>query len=108
MWLLRDGDVLATAEVARDARTRRRGLIGRDHFDGALVLSPCRSVHTIGMRFPVDVAFCDVTGRVLRTCSLAPWRLSPFVFRSAFVVEASAGAFDRWRLRAGDRVELRG
>ena len=108
MWLLRDGDVLATVEVARDARTRRRGLLGRDGFDGALVLSPCRNVHTFGMRFAVDVAFCDVKGRVLRTCSLAPWRLSPIVLRSAFAIEAAAGAFDRWQLRAGDGVELRG
>jgi|SRR5438105_15925756 len=108
MWLLRDGDVLATAEVARDARARRRGLLGRDDFDGALVVSPCRNVHTFGMRFPIDVAFCDQTGRVLRTCSLPPWRVSRIVLRSAFVIEAGAGAFDRWELRPGDRVELRG
>ena len=38
---------------------------------------------------------------------LAPWRLSPYVHRAAFVVEAEAGAFDRWRLRPGDRLELR-
>jgi hypothetical protein len=108
MWLLRDGQVLATAEVARDARARTRGLLGRDGIEGALVLRPCRHVHTFGMRFPVDVAFCDVTGRVLRTCSLNPWRLSPVVPRAAFAIEAAAGSFDRWRLQTGDRVELRG
>jgi len=106
-WLVRDGDVLAAAEVAATARTRRRGLLGRDAFDGALVLRPCRNVHTVRMRFPIDVAFCDAEGLVLRTVTLAPWRVSPWVRRSAFVVEARAGAFDRWRLRAGDRIELR-
>jgi len=64
-------------------------------------------VHTVRMRFPIDVAFCDAEGLVLRTVTLAPWRVSPWVRRSAFVVEARAGAFDRWRLRAGDRIELR-
>jgi hypothetical protein len=59
------------------------------------------------MRFPIDVAFCDADGVVLRTVTLVPWRLSPYVRRSAFVVEAEAGAFDRWRLRVGDRLELR-
>jgi uncharacterized membrane protein (UPF0127 family) len=106
-WLVRDGDVLAAAELADTARARRRGLLGRDSFDGALVLRPCRNVHTARMRFPIDVAFCDAEGVVVRTMTLAPWRLSPYVHRAAFAVEAQAGAFERWHLRAGDRVELR-
>ena len=106
-WLVRDGEVLAAVEIASTARARRRGLMHRDSFDGALVLRPCRNVHTAGMRFAIDVAFCDPEGVVLRTVSLVPWRLSPYVHRAAFVIEAEAGAFERWRLRAGDRVELR-
>jgi uncharacterized membrane protein (UPF0127 family) len=106
-WLVRDGDVLAAAELADSARARRRGLLHRDSFDGALVLRPCRNVHTAGMRFAIDVAFCDAEGVVVRTTSLAPWRVSPYVRRAAFVIEAESGAFDRWRLQPGDRVELR-
>ena len=106
-WLVRDGEVLAAVEVAETARARRRGLMHRDRLDGALVLRPCRNVHTVGMRFPIDVAFCDGDGTVLRTTTLAPWRISPVVRRSAFAIEAEAGAFDRWRLVRGDRVELR-
>ena len=106
-WLVRDGDVLAAAELADSARARRRGLLHRDSFDGALVLRPCRNVHTARMRFPIDVAFCDSEGVVLRTVSLVPWRVSPIVRRAAFVIEAEAGAFERWQLREGDQVELR-
>src|SRR2546430_1503881 len=70
------GDILASAEVARGVRQRTRGLLGRDRkaVTGALVLRPCRQVHTIGMRFPIDVAFCDRDGVVLRTLTVAPWR----------------------------------
>jgi uncharacterized membrane protein (UPF0127 family) len=93
--------------VADSARARRRGLLGRDSFDGALVLRPCRNVHTARMRFAIDVAFCDPEGVVLRTVSLPPWRVSPYVHKAAFAVEAQAGAFDRWQLHPGDRVELR-
>ena len=60
------------------------------------------------MRFPIDVAFCDAERHGAahqRRC--APWRISPVVRRAAFAVEAEAGAFDRWRLAPGDRVELR-
>ncbi|MEO6468414.1 MAG: DUF192 domain-containing protein [Acidimicrobiia bacterium] len=107
MWLVRDGQVLAAAEEPDGSRGRARGLLGRDGIDGVMVLRPCRNVHTVGMRFPIDVAFCDREGRVLRTCSLAPRRISRFVWRAAFALEAEAGALDRWNLRVGDQVELR-
>jgi uncharacterized membrane protein (UPF0127 family) len=106
-WLVRDGDVLATAEIADTPRARRRGLLGRDTVEGALVLRPCRHVHTARMRFAIDVALCDRAGRVLYVCTLPPWRVSPLRRQTAFVVEAEAGAFDRWRLRVGDRIEVR-
>jgi hypothetical protein len=107
VWLVRDGEVLATAELARTRRERSRGLLGRDGFEGALVFRKCRQVHSVGMRFVIDVAFCDSRGVVLRTTCLRPWRMSRVVWKSALVVEAEAGAFERWGLRVGDRVEIK-
>ena len=104
--LVRDGEVLAPAEVAGSRGERRRGLLGREGIDGVLVLRPCRQVHTVGMRFAVDVAWCRRDGRVLRTASLARRRVSRPVLRSAFVLEAEAGMFDRWCLNPGDRIEV--
>jgi uncharacterized membrane protein (UPF0127 family) len=106
-WLVREGDVLATAEIAETKRDRRRGLIGRNEFEGALVLRSCRHVHTFFMRFPIDVAFCDRDGTVVRTLCLRPWRISPIVTNAAFAIEAQAGAFERWGLRVGDEVEVK-
>jgi uncharacterized protein len=106
-WLVREGDVLATAEIAETKRARRRGLIGRKDFEGALVLRSCRHVHTFFMRFPIDVAFCDRDGVVLRTTCLRPWRISPLVANAAFAIEAESGAFERWGLRAGDQLEVK-
>ena len=105
-WLLRDEEVLATAEVARTRRARRRGLIGRDGVSGVLVLQPCRQVHTLGMRFPIDVIWCDRGGRVLRISTLRPWRVAPFVRRAHTVIEARAGAASRWSLAEGDVLEV--
>jgi uncharacterized membrane protein (UPF0127 family) len=107
VWLVRDGEVLATAEIARSRRERSRGLLGRDGYELALVFRRCRQVHTFGMRFTIDVAFCDAHGVVRRTTCLRPWRISPIVWRSALVIEAEAGAFERWGLHRGDRVELK-
>ncbi len=106
-WLVSDGQVLASADVAGCRRDRRRGLLGRDGIDGALVLDPCRWVHTIGMRFPLDVAFLDGDGLVLKTVQMAPLRVGAPVVKARRVVEAEAGAFGRWGLQVGAVVEVR-
>jgi uncharacterized membrane protein (UPF0127 family) len=106
-WLVRDGDVLAAVELAAGRHARMRGLLGRAEFDGALVIRPCRQVHTFGMRFPIDVAFCNSDGVVLHVASMRPWRVSRVVRRGAFVIEAPDGAFERWRLRHLDVLEVK-
>ena len=106
-WLMREGEVLATVEVAQGSRERVRGLLGREGIEGGIVLRPCRQVHTIGMHFPIDVAFCDREGIVLRVSTVPPWRLTRPVWRSGFVVEAAAGSFERWHLQAGDTIEVK-
>ncbi len=100
--------MLAAAEVAVTRGQRRKGLIGRDGMEGVLVIRPCRQVHTFGMRFPIDVAFCDRYGFVLHRTTLAPRRVSRLTWRSYFAIEASAGAFERWKLEPGDVVEVKG
>ncbi|MGH9042688.1 MAG: DUF192 domain-containing protein [Acidimicrobiia bacterium] len=99
--------MLASLEVPLRARGRMRGLRGRDDFEGALMLRHCRQVHTFGMRFPVDVAFCDRSGLVLRVDTLPVRRVSRPVWSATFVVEARAGAFERWKLLPGDQLEVR-
>jgi uncharacterized membrane protein (UPF0127 family) len=106
-WLLRDGDVLASLEVAGTRKARRRGLLGRDGIDGALLLRPTRAVHTVGMRFPIDVAWCDGDLVVLRVARVSRHRLSRPVLRAHSVLEAEAGSFARWGLGVGDQLELR-
>ncbi len=106
-WLLRDGDVLATVEVADTFAARARGLLGRRSYEGAMILPRTRSVHTLGMRFAIDVAFCDKQMEVVGVTTLAPWRMSLPRRRGRSVIEAEAGAFERWGLRVGDKLELR-
>jgi uncharacterized membrane protein (UPF0127 family) len=107
-WLVRGDDVLAAAEVVVTRRLRARGLMGREDLEGVMVLRPCRQVHTFGMKFPIDVAFCDRYGFVLHAVNMAPRRMSRFVWHSYFAIEAPAGSFDRWKLLPGDVVEIKG
>ena len=105
-WLVSDERVLASLEVAATARSRRRGLIGRDGIEGALLLRPARSIHTLRMRFPIDVAYCDADLVVVRTATVNPNRIGLPVRKARAVIEAEAGAFARWGLRPGDQLEV--
>lgn len=114
-WLVREGTVIASLEVADTRRARRRGLLGRDQVDGALLLRPCRAVHTIGMRMPIDVAHCRVEPdgegtevlRIVRTCTMRPGRLGLPVWQSGSVLESAAGSLARWGVQVGDELEVR-
>jgi uncharacterized protein len=105
-WLVRGGEVLASIEVADTRAARRKGLLGRDGIDGALLLVPARSVHTVGMRFDIDVAFIDRDGVVKRTVRMRRHRLGLPSWSARSVIEAEAGAFARWNLSVGQVVEI--
>ncbi|MEU3186854.1 DUF192 domain-containing protein [Streptomyces sp. NPDC006923] len=102
----RDGSV--DLEIAASYRARRRGLLGRDGIDGALLLTPCNSVHTFRMRFALDVAYLDKELKVLQVRTLKPGRLPPPRLRARHVLEAEAGTMARWGVRTGARLGLRG
>ena len=106
-WLLRDDRVLPSLQISSTRADRRRGLLGREGFDGALLIEGTRSVHTLGMRFPIDVAHLDADGVVLRTCTMPRHRVGLPVLRARRVLEAEAGSFARWGLRPGQALEVR-
>ena len=105
-WLLRDGEVLAALEVTESREERMVGLLNRDGIEGAILIRPARSVHSVGMAFPLDVAFCTKDLVVLRTLRLRPGRMTRPCLRGGCVIEAEQGAFDRWNLRVGDHLEI--
>jgi uncharacterized membrane protein (UPF0127 family) len=87
-----------TLLVASTRRTRGRGLAGLDALppDYALLLEPCRSVHTIGMRFALDLLWLDAAGGLVRLdTDVGPRRLRG-CRRARAVIECGA--------RQGERV----
>jgi uncharacterized protein len=107
-WLVRDGKVLATLEVADSLRARTKGLLGREGIEGAILLQPARSVHTFRMRFPIDVAFCDEQLRVVKIVTVPRNRVTVPVLKAAVAIECEAGMLKRWGVAPGDRLEIRG
>jgi uncharacterized membrane protein (UPF0127 family) len=106
-WLVSNGTVLASAMLAESHADRGKGLLGRSGIEGALVLERTRWVHSIGMKFAIDVAHLAADGTVLKISHLQPNRVGTFVRDAARVVEAQHGAFERWGLHVGDLVEWR-
>jgi uncharacterized protein len=47
-------------------------LIDRDRAGAGLLIPRCRGVHTIGMRFRLDLLFFDREGRVVEICRDVP------------------------------------
>jgi uncharacterized membrane protein (UPF0127 family) len=64
-------------------------------------------VHTLFLRYPLDVAFLDEGGRVLQVATLAPWRIGPRVSAATAVLELRAGEAKRLGLAPGAVPSLR-
>ena len=108
-WLLRDGEVLASLEVADVGATARRGLLGRDGIDGALLLQPAKSVHTLGMRFAIDVAFLRRRPHgARRRVRMRPWRLGRPRARGPRRARSRGGRVRALGPRPGDELEVKG
>ena len=106
-WLVTDGRVIASADIANDRASRRKGLCGQTQIEGAFVIPNCRWVHTFGMRVPIDVAYLDADGNVIKTVQMSKMRLGAPVWNARTVVEAQKGAFARWGINVGNKIEVR-
>lgn len=99
---LEHGPVLAQRAWATENTFERvQGWLKRDSIGPGegLLICPCASIHTLGMRFAIDVAFLDRRGRILKMVPdvgparliWGPWRgmLLPFAVQ---VLELPAGS----------------
>jgi uncharacterized protein len=87
---------------------RLRGLSGRmDLAPGeGLLLKPCRAVHMMGMKFPLDVAFLDAGNRVIaRYERLAPGARTRWHRAARAALELPAGTLQETGTTDGDLVE---
>lgn len=105
--LTRDTELARSLELAFDPWRRLRGLLGRESLvpGEGLLLRPCRSVHTIFMRFAIDVLFLDEHGVLVGLeHDLRPNRFSGYHGGALATLELSAGAAVLGQCAVGDRV----
>ncbi len=92
--------------------SRLRGLLGSSdqefrHGRG-LWITPCRGVHTLAMRFPIDVVYLDRGGAVVHLeQSLPPWRFAPVRLAAASVIELPRQTVASTGTLVGDKIEIK-
>lgn len=107
------GDEVWVRRTARAATwlTRLRGLLGRCALgpDAALLIERCGVVHTVGMRFAIDLVFLDRAWQVTRVVqNVPPGRLMVGGgWRATRVLESEAGCLDVAALRIGEALTWR-
>src|SRR3990172_1609692 len=105
------GGAVVAPRVEEAARwgLRLKGLLGRAHLEPGegLHIVPCSSIHMFFMRFPIDVAFLDPAGRVVRAIhAIKPWRATRVYLDAHSALELEAGALVRTGTEEGDLLQF--
>ena len=94
-------------ELAGDASTRRKGLLGRNALSvgEGLWIVPCEAIHTFGMKFPIDLVFLDRDKVVKKVRhGVVPGRLSVCLSAHS-VLELASGSVRPTGTVPGDKLE---
>ena len=88
-----------------------KGLIGRSSEaflpGSGIWIVPCNGIHTVGMRYAIDVAYLDSQKRVLKSYHrLKPYRFGALMLRARSVLEFPAGTLERTHTEVGDLLEI--
>ena len=106
--LTRQTIISTNLEVADTSAKRRKGLLGRKGLGPGegLWITPCESVHTFFMQFPIDLIYVDRKHRVRKVrSSVRPWRISACLFAHS-VIELASGSVNATQTRPGDLLKI--
>ena len=101
--------LMTRGRLANTFWTRLRGLLGTSSLarEEGLILVGEKSIHTLFMRFPIDVIYVDKNYKVIRTdINMVPYRLGPFVAQSAYVLEMPVGVIAETATQVGDQLKF--
>lgn len=101
--------VCSDASYANNWYRRMVGLLSRRklYIGEGLWLSPCHSIHTIGMRFSIDVIFLDEHNYIKHIVEdLKPYRICVSCNESVSVLELPVGTINRALLQKGDHLAV--
>ena len=98
-----------TIEVAANATQKVKGLLGRECLEDGqgLLFKGAGSLHTLFMRFPIDVIYTDKHGKVVKLArSVRPFKLVAAPLRCHYALELPAGAILASKTQVGDHLRF--
>ena len=106
----RNGAIISlNATVATKYFDRMIGLLKKDKLkEGhALWIKPCNSIHTFGMKYPLDIIFLDKCNIVISLrINIKPNRFCVPRLLCHSAIELPAGSIERICLHLGDRFKM--
>jgi uncharacterized membrane protein (UPF0127 family) len=101
---------LATKVVKADKfLTRLVGLLKRKKLgpEEAIWLVPSKGIHTVGMKFSIDVVFLNKEKKVVALIpEMAPFRMTGIHLLANSVLELPTGAIKKSRTEVGDQLDV--
>jgi uncharacterized protein len=105
----RDTVIGEAIEVAETASQKVKGLLGRDGLEEGqgLLFKGAGSLHTLFMRFPIDIIYTDKKGKVVKLAeAVRPFKLVAAPLRCDYAIELPAGAIPASKTQTGDQLEF--
>ena len=98
-----------TIEVVETAAQKVKGLLGRDGLEEGhgLLFKGAGSLHTLFMRFPIDIIYTNKQGKVTKTAkAVRPYKLVAAPLRCYYAVELPVGAITASNTQVGDYLDF--
>jgi len=95
--------------VAETSISRMVGLLGKQHLEPGtgLLIFPSQAIHTVAMRFPIDVLFVDRKWKVVHARpSMVPYRMTGIHWKARCVIELPEGTIAKTSTEVGDQLSI--
>ena len=108
--LTRGTRLAESTAIANTPLRRMQGLIGKNsiHPQEALIITPCKSIHMLFMKFSIDAIFLNKENKVVGLVrGINPFGFSPIFWESSCVIELSPGTIEKSKTHLGDQLSIK-
>ena len=101
--------IASQVQIADTVFSRLAGLLPRSSLaeQEALIITDCRAIHMIFMRFAIDAIFIGRDQRVVGVVKgIRPYRFSPYFIKASYVIESPEGTVERTGTQKGDKIKV--
>lgn len=101
--------IATKVKIANNPISRTIGLLNRSSIEPqeGLLIVPCKSIHSMFMRFEFDAVFIDKNNNIVELIKqMSAWKVSSYVWKAHKVLELAAGVIDITKTEIGDTIKI--